>query len=307
MRRTRTATSRVLRAVFTLLVVGAVASCGGLLQDADGDGVEKPAVTIAYQEWARAVAISHVAEVILEDNGFDVTLETMSNADVWAAVADGSADAMLAAWLPNTHGDFYGDNGQYTDQVYDAGANYQGARLGLIVPSYVSVSSIADLNASAATFSSQIQGIDPGAGIMATTQTMIDNDTYSLGGWTLLEGSGSTMTNALGSAIDNQEAIVVTGWAPHWMFGKWDLKFLDDPQDVYGTPEDIHTILRLGLDADNEGVYQFFNEFSWPQVNVQEAMVAIREGTTPQQAARDFVDANQATIDEHLPDTEYFQ
>ncbi len=95
--------------------------------------------------------------------------------------------------------------------------------------------------------------------------------------------------------------------APHWMFGKWDLKFLDDPQQVFGTPENIHTILRLGLDVDNEGVYQFFDQFDWPQVDVQEAMVAIQEGTSPEQAARDFVDANQTTIDELLPDTEYFQ
>ena len=39
------------------------------------------------------------------------------------------------------------------------------------------------------------------------------------------------MTAALKSAIANDEEIAVTGWTPHWMFARWDLKYLDDPND----------------------------------------------------------------------------
>lgn len=200
-----------------------------------------------------AVAVVHVSEVILEDNGYEVTVTELENADVWSAVADGSADAMQSAWLPVTHGSYYGSSGQYTDQVEQAAVYYQDARLGLVVPSYVTVDSIAELDTAAADFGSEIQGIDPGAGMMQTTQNMIDNDTYGLGGWTLIEGSGSEMTTALGTAIDSNEPIVVTGWKPHWKFGEWDLKLLEDPQEVYGQSENIYNMVRLGLEEDNPG------------------------------------------------------
>ncbi len=31
-------------------------------------------------------------------------------------------------------------------------------------------------------------------------------------------------------AIRKKQWIVVTGWSPHWMFGRWNLHYLDDPK-----------------------------------------------------------------------------
>ena len=53
---------------------------------------------------------------------------------------------------------------------------------------------------------------------------------YGLDKLELMEGSGATMTAALASAIKDKKWVVVTAWSPHWMFGKWDLKYLDDPK-----------------------------------------------------------------------------
>lgn len=290
------------------VIVGAAllaASCSGLL----GGEPEKPPVTLAYVEWAHAVAITHVAEVILEDNGFDVTLSSSNAAEMWQAVADGSADAHFAAWLPTTHGSFYGTetNGEYTDQVVKLSANYVDARVGLVVPSYTNIDSLEDLDGAGAQFGEEIQGIDPGAGLMSTTQDAIDNDVYGLGNWALLEGSGSDMTTALGQAYDNQEDIVVTGWRPHYKFGKWDLTLLDDPENHFGTTENIHTIVRTGLDEQNPGAYDFLDQFDWTALDMQDVMVDISEGDGPAEAARTYVDANQTTIDAQLPDTAYFE
>lgn len=292
-----------------VLISTVLISCDALLgtEEEDEQPIEKPAVTIAYQDWANAVAIVNLTKTILEDNGFEVTLSEKDNAGTWAAVADASADAMQSAWLPSTHSSYYGSSGQYTDQVEDADINYENAVRGLIVPSYVTTNSLADLEGASTTFGREIQGIDPGAGLMSITQTMIDDDTYSLSGWNLIDGSGSAMTTALENAISSNETIVVTGWRPHWMFGEWDLKVLDDPQDVYGGSENIHNIVRLGLEEDNPGAYQFFTQFDYTEINIQEVMADINDGTAPATAARTFVDANQSTINELLPDTAYFE
>src|SRR5690554_1174110 len=74
----------------------------------------------------------------------------------------------------------------------------------------------------------EIQGIDPGAGIMASARQAIED--YGLEGWELLESSDAAMTAALTSAYEDQEPIIITGWTPHWKFSKFDLKYLDDPQ-----------------------------------------------------------------------------
>ena len=54
------------------------------------------------------------------------------------------------------------------------------------------------------------------------------------------------MTVALGQAIKNNEDIVITGWSPHWMFAKYDLKYLADPKGTMGGEEAIHTMARQG-------------------------------------------------------------
>ncbi len=78
---------------------------------------------------------------------------------------------------------------------------------------------------------------------MSLSEDVVDEYGLDL---TLRSGSGATMTAALQSAIQNEEDIVVTGWTPHWMFARWDLKYLDDPKNVYGGAEHINTIVRQG-------------------------------------------------------------
>ena len=72
----------------------------------------------------------------------------------------------------------------------------------------------------------KITGIDPGAGIMnATDQALKD---YDLSKWTVTSGSSSAMTAALKKAYDKKDPIIITGWTPHWMFAKYDLKDLKE-------------------------------------------------------------------------------
>lgn len=140
----------------------------------------------------------------------------------------------------------------------------------------------------------QIIGIDPGAGIMKATATAIEE--YGLSDWKLIEGSGAAMTAMLNEAIRKKEPIIITGWTPHWMFAKYDLKYLDDPKKVYGEAEEIHTIARLGLKDDHPEAYQFLTKFKWTSDQMGEIMTAIQEGKEPEAAAKAWMDANADTV-----------
>ncbi len=165
---------------------------------------------------------------------------------MWQGVARGKLDAMLSAWLPGTHGAYYE---KMKDKVVNLAINYPDARIGLIVPEYVSANSIADLQAQKDAFGGRVVGIDAGAGVMIKTDEAIKQ--YGLD-YKLVASSGSGMIAELTRAENEKKPVVVTGWIPHWMFAKWKLKFLDDPKKVYGDTEHVDTVASPALEAKAE-------------------------------------------------------
>jgi ABC-type proline/glycine betaine transport systems, periplasmic components len=251
-------------------------------------------IRLAYVEWDCAAATTALAKAAIEDRlGLAVETIPVSAAAMWVGVAAGDADAMLTAWLPVTHGDYLKKN---KDKLVDLGPLVGGARLGWAVPDYVSVQSMADLDASADKFSKRIVGIDPGAGLMMLSEKAIEK--YGIKNLRLEEGSGSTMTAALDDAIRRKEWIVVTAWSPHWMFGRWPLRYLDDPEKVLGGEESIHAFARLGLEKDNPSVYAFLDRFNYANINQLQTLMDWNsdKGADPAANARRFMKENPELV-----------
>ena len=242
----------------------------------------KGTVNLAYVEWDTEVASTHVVAEVLKEMGYEVKTTPLDNAIMWESVAKGEVDGMVAAWLPSTHQAQYE---QYKDQVENLGPNLEGAKLGIAVPSYMAVDSIADLSDEAG---KTITGIEPGAGVVAAAENTVA--TYdNLSDWNVATSSSGAMTVALGQAIKNKEDIVITGWSPHWMFAKYDLKYLDDPEGTMGEAESINTMVRQGLADDLPEVYEVLDKFNWTQEDMEEVMLAINDGTSAEDAAKDWV------------------
>ena len=131
----------------------------------------KPTLNIGYVDgWSDSVATTHVAaEVIKQKLGYDVKLMPVATGIMWQGVATGKLDAMLSAWLPVTHGEYWAKN---KDKVVDYGPNFKDAKIGLIDPEYVKAQSIADLKGSTE-FKNKIVGIDAGSGVMLKTDEAI--------------------------------------------------------------------------------------------------------------------------------------
>ncbi len=253
-------------------------------------------VTITYVEWDCAVASTYVAQAVLQEKlGYNVEVLPVGAAAMWQALATGDADAMVTAWLPVTHADYLA---RVKDDVVKLNVVARGARIGLVVPEYVTINSIEEMNANADKFRGRIVGIDPGAGIMGLTEEVIKE--YGLNNIELVEGSGATMAAALQDSVRNNEWVAVTGWSPHWKFGRWDLKYLEDPKGVYGDEEYIATIVRQGLDNDMPEVYNFLENFSWTQNQMAEVMVMNQEGADPYTSAKNFINANPDLVNQWL-------
>ncbi|GEB35561.1 MULTISPECIES: glycine betaine ABC transporter substrate-binding protein [Brevibacillus] len=140
----------------------------------------------------------------------------------------------------------------------------------------------------------KIIGIDPGAGLMKATEKVLKD--YELKDWELVEGSSAAMTAALTQAYKDKKPIIVTGWTPHWMFSKFEMKYLEDPKGVYGKDEQIHTVVRKGLKEEQPSAYAFLDKFSWTPADMEKVMLDIEGGKKPEEAAAEWVKANEATV-----------
>ena len=183
--------------------------------------------------------------------------------------------------------------------VEEVGVLYEGARIGLVVPTYVDIDSILDLNDHVDEFGGQIIGIDPGAGIMAATEDAIVEYDLQL---SLLEGSDAAMTAELDATIANEEWIVVTGWAPHWKFAEWDLKFLEDPELVYGEEEYIANVARPGFADDYPEVHEFLQNFHWGPEEIGAVMALNKEDDDFIGNSRSWIAENQDLVDSWIPE-----
>ena len=149
----------------------------------------------------------------------------------------------------------------------------------------------------------EITGIEPGAGVVAAAESATE-EYENLEGWEVVTSSSGAMATALGEAIDNEEPIIVTGWSPHWKFQKYDLKYLEDPNGVFGDEETINTMVRQGLEEENPVAYQILDQFQWSSADIESVMLEITNGTDVEEAAATWVEENSEKVAEWTDGTE---
>ncbi len=99
-------------------------------------------INLVYVAWDTEIASTNVIGKVLEQNGYDVTLNQVEVGPMFAGIANGSVDAMVAAWLPSTHLEYYN---RYKEDIVDLGPNLHGTKNGLVVPAYMDIDSLEDL------------------------------------------------------------------------------------------------------------------------------------------------------------------
>ncbi len=258
-------------------------------------GQEKTA-DLVYVNWAEGVAYTHLIKNLLENEmGYEVTLTAADVAPAYASVAKGNKDAFMECW-PSLHGNYFE---KYGSKITVLGNLYEGTICGLVVPSYVTIDKLSELKANADKFSGRIVGIDAGAGMMKSTEQLIKD--YDLP-MELVASSGPAMTTALKRAIKNEEWIVVLGWKPHWMFGRWDLKVLEQDEKKFWVEDVIQIIGRKNLKKDKPELAKFLGAFSITDAEISNLMIKINESDDINVAVAEWIKENPQTIERMLKD-----
>ncbi|GAB2518987.1 ABC transporter substrate-binding protein [Nocardiopsis aegyptia] len=235
-------------------------ACGaqGIEQDVAG-GEE---VLLVQQPWEDLVVENEIVRQVLEENGYEVTVQEVSVPIGAQALADGSVDAYLGNWWPSQEPVFsdHLDSGD----IEVLGTLMTGTTYAPAVPAYVAeehgVRSLADLDGNRDLFGGEFIGIEAGTPGNEYILDAIGDDAYGLGDWELVQSSSAAMLGEVERRADEQEPVVFLGWEPHWMNVQWDLVYLEDPEEVWPGAGEIRVLTRAGFESDNPDVARFLSQ-----------------------------------------------
>jgi glycine betaine/proline transport system substrate-binding protein len=216
--------------------------------NASGNGEEsKGSITLAvFNGWDEGIATSELWKAVLEGEGYDVTLEYADVAPLFAGLSTGDYDFTTDVWLPGTHAAYIEEFG---DDLVDLGAWNDESKLTVAVNEDAPIDSLADLAENADAFGSQIVGIEPGAGLTAAMENAVIPG-YGLEGMSFTTSSTAAMLTELEAATNAGENVVVTLWEPHWAYGAFPIKNLEDPEGALGGTESLHSFGRVDFADD---------------------------------------------------------
>src|SRR5690625_5030692 len=272
--------------VFSLVACSESENEGG--NNGEGES-EKGTLELSMPPWVNSPPQAWMVKLIIEEHlGWEVNITEADIGLSFASTANGTTDFFVDAWVPGSHDPFveeHGDNIEVLDPFTEVPPN------GLVVPSYVEIDSIEELNDHKDKFNGEIIGVEPGAGMHIVTEKAIE--IYDLD-YTLVEGSDFAMTAAIKDAVDNNEWIVTLGWAPHWKFTQFDLKFLDDPREAFRGYSYIKPVVSKDLREKAPEVVDFLNKWEVDASVWDELILKISvEEQDPETVIRNWVDNNQ--------------
>lgn len=259
-------------------------------------------INFGYVQWPGVTVKTEVVAQIAERLGYQTKLISGSQSIVFKGMDTGDLDVFLGNWLPTMKIQF---------EKYQAKGSVQNVRINLAevayrtaVPEYVyqaGVKSLSDLDKYADKFDQRIYGIEPGNEGNLIIQQAIDNNKYNLKDWTLQASSTAGMLSAVKRAINNQEWIAFNGWKPHYMNLLFEIKYLDDPEHIWGEGESVHTVIRTGFAEENPNFYKFLEQFK-VTADIQNHWINSykREGKSPDQVAKEWLAANPDLVSSWL-------
>ncbi|WP_205627987.1 glycine betaine ABC transporter substrate-binding protein [Salinivirga cyanobacteriivorans] len=251
-------------------------------------------IILYYGNWIETMAMSKVTALALNDVGIPAKAVLLEPGLIYTSLARGDGDILLECWLPQTSKHYWE---KYKDQLDTVGISFDYASTGLVVPQYVSIDSISQLNDFANRFDHRIVGIGSGAGVYKDTEEAIE--VYDLD-FKQITSSDAAMMASLKRAITRSEWIVVTGWKPHYKWALYDLKYLIDSRHVYAH-ETSYIVTRKGFVKGQPGFKTFLKNMYFDQKQLAELMLLFANAEDEDLVAKEWYRANKQMIQSWMP------
>ncbi|MFP4663865.1 MAG: glycine betaine ABC transporter substrate-binding protein [Bacteroidales bacterium] len=276
-----------IRIIFMLTIIAMVFTACDFNQAPDEEAKRK--LSIVYTDWSESIALANLSAILLEEKmDYDIVLKLTDVESAYADVASGNADVFGDAWLPETQQLYYDKHAEKLEKI---SITFPDARTGFVVPEYSPLVSINDLQ----DYTGEIAGIDEGAGVMIKARKALKAYHSKA---TLLNLSEKEMTGRLEDAIKRRKDIVVTGWEPHWIFARFDVRFLEDPDQVFGAKEKIYTIGTKGLEEKHPVAVRFFERMQLSEKQLNELVYEVQVHNDPVKGAKAWIKKNEYVVNQ---------
>lgn len=214
-----------------------------------------------YKKFAVTVSPEHVFQFklfkrLVEDKlGIAVEGIEMPNEFLFQSIADGTVDGTLAPWIPSmtAHRD------KFEDKIVDLGANTPECFMGLTVNKNAPVDSIDALKDKMSLFGHVIYSCRRTTYIGSMIPKLLKE--YGLEGVEVIYMDEKELFDTVSRKISKKENVLFTGWKPHYLFGKHDLKILVDKKKLFGIEETMTTFVSKQLQKENPELTQLLKEF----------------------------------------------
>lgn len=274
--------------VMSLVVL--TASSGAALAQCDE-------VTFSDVGWTDITATTAVTSQILEALGYDTEIKVLAVPVTYASMKSGDIDVFLGNWMPTMEGDIapYREDGT----VETVRENLEGAKYTLAankVAAELGIGNFADIAKHQDALEGKIYGIEPGNDGNRLILDMIEQDTFGLGQFEVVESSEQGMLAQVARAKERDEPIIFLGWEPHPMNANFELTYLEGGDDVFGPDlggATVYTNVRQGYVEECPNVGALLGNLKFSLEMENEIMGAIlNDGETPEDAGLAWLKAN---------------
>ncbi|WP_219471215.1 ABC transporter substrate-binding protein [Nonomuraea rhizosphaerae] len=319
-----------IRLIAGLLALGlAAAGCGGAKvgepsssaapqgqSSASGAGTVK----IAINPWVGYEASANVVAYLLKNElKYQVELPEIKEQLAWEGFETGDVDVIIENW---GHPDLVKKFIDEKKVAVSAGSTGNKGIIGWYVPKwmadkYPDITDYKNLNKYADLFKTSESGgkgqlLDGDPSYVTNDEALVKN--LNLNFKVVTGGSEAALLKSATQAQDQQKALLFYFWTPHWIFDKVDLVRVNLPAYTEGCDADPKKVAcdyaELDLDkivskkfADTGGkAYELVKNFKW--TNEDQNAVAndmTNNGMTGEQAAKKWIDANQAKWQAWIP------
>ncbi|MFP8967222.1 choline ABC transporter substrate-binding protein [Pokkaliibacter sp. CJK22405] len=289
-----------LTALSRALILTQAVVLGGLSLNAQAADCDS--VNLADPGWSDSNVTTTTTKLLLDSLGYDAKVTMLSVPVSYESLANGQMDAFLGNWMPAQQK--FHDKYVASGKVEELSKNLHGTEFTLAVPKYVydgGVKTFDDLAKHKDEFGEKLYGIEPGAPANQSLQTMIDNNEYGLGGWSLVESGEQAMLSEVKRAVQRKKAIVFLGWTPHPMNVNFDLAYLSGGDKYFGSTGDVFTLTRKGLKESCPNVTQLLSNMAFTLKMENTVMTQVLEQNADvNDAVKAWIKANPDSLDTWL-------
>ncbi|MDM9628884.1 choline ABC transporter substrate-binding protein [Rhizobium sp. S152] len=263
-------------------------------------------VRISDVGWTDLASTNALTTNVLEALGYKVDSKKLGVPVTYASMKNKDIDVFLGNWMPAQTGAIK----PYLDDktIESLSVNLEGAKYTLATNgagAKLGIKDFKDIATHKADLAGKIYGIEAGNEGNGMIKKLIDENTFDLKGFELVQSSEQGMLTQVTRADKDNKPVIFLAWAPHPMNTAHEVTYLAGGDDTVFGPNyggaTVYTVVRGGYAAECPNVAKLLSNTKFT-LDIENYLMGkiMNDGEKPAKAAKDYLKANPAVFEPWL-------